>query len=105
MSSGEEQGAKEFIPVLLGVVQRCSKGAKRCYQVETGVPLGTQGKPHERMGVDKKMYMKEGFLEEVHPLPHSAWLGMLGLEGKEGNFLQMERSAKTVQCICRVGRQ
>lgn len=42
-----------------GVIQGCSKGAKRCHWVETGVPLGTQGKPLERMRVDKKMYMKE----------------------------------------------
>lgn len=38
------------------------------------------------------------------PRACSAWLGMLGLEGKEENFLQMERSVQTVQCVCRGGK-
>ena len=32
--------------------------AKRCYQEERGVPCGTQGKPHEGTGVDKKIHIK-----------------------------------------------
>lgn len=80
VSLGEDQGVKECIPVRLGVIQGCFKGAKRCYQVETDVPLGTQGKPRERMGVDKKKYMEgvQGSLprgSDPSP-PSSVLLGM-----------------------------
>lgn len=39
----------------IGVTQGCSKGAKRCYQVETGVPLGTVGKEMYRQGVQGRL--------------------------------------------------
>lgn len=103
MSSGEDQGVKECIPVLLGVIQGCFKGAKRCYQVETDVPLGTQGKPRERMGVDKKIYMEgvQGSLPRgSDPSPPQLSVAGYVRIGREGRELLADGTLCVDSMVC-----
>lgn len=88
------------------VTQGCSKGAKRCCQVETGVPLGTQGKPQESMGVDKEMY-RQGVQGrppgggDPTPAAQCGWV-CKGWQGRKRNSCR--RNVVLKESVCRGGK-